>query len=487
VYGEVQAERAAANFFRKGNLMALRELALRRTADRVEDDVQTYRSDRSIDRIWKTEAALLCCIGPDGAEHVVRSAALLAQQLAVSWHAVYVETPALQRLPEARRQRILGAVKLAEELGATTAIIPDGQVATAVVDYARENNLSKLVMGHNRASLWRPAGTLAQQLGRLAADVDLIEIGVLATRSGRPERAAGAALPQDAGRRLKPAGYVVALLACGAGTAIVVPLEGVIATPNIVMLYMLAVVGVALRFGRGPAAFAALVNVLAFDFFLVPPKLSFAVADLQYVITFGVMLAVGLVVGQLTAGLRYQARVAVHRERRSHSLFEVARALSSELVVEQVVETASKAIAREFSRARAHLRPGRRRSPDAGSFGGRLAGSGPGDGPLGLRSSASRRPRHRHDPRQLLALPAAECIDANARCPRPSAGEPASLRPFPSSVASWRPSRRSPPSRSSECTMSKWRSRRPCRSSRSGCAIRCCRRCPTICARRSRG
>src|SRR4029077_10217234 len=102
-----------------------------------------------------------------GAEHVVRSAALLAQQLAVSWHAVYVETPALQRLPEARRQRILGAVKLAEELGATTAILPGGQVATAVVDYARKNTLSKLVRGHTRASLWRPAGTLAQQLGRL--------------------------------------------------------------------------------------------------------------------------------------------------------------------------------------------------------------------------------------------------------------------------------------------------------------------------------
>ncbi len=353
VYGEVQAERAAANFFRKGNLMALRELALRRTADRVEDDVQTYRSDRSIDRIWKTESALLCCIGPGGAQHVVRSAALLAQQLAVSWHAVYVETPALQRLPEARRQRILAAVKLAEELGAKTAIVPGGQVATAVVDYARENNLSKLVMGHNRASLWRPAGTLAQQLGRLAADVDLIEIGVPAARGERPGPAVDATLPQVVGRRLSPTGYVVALLACGVGTAFVVPLAGVLATPNIVMLYLLAVVGVALRYGRGPAAFAALVNVLAFDYFLVPPTLSFAVADLQYVITFGVMLSVGLVVGQMTAGLRYQARVAMHRERRSHSLFEVARALSGELVVEQVVETASKAIAREFH---AHVR-----------------------------------------------------------------------------------------------------------------------------------
>ena len=117
VYAPAQAERAAANFFRKGNLMALRELALRRTADRVEDDVQAYRADRSIGRVWKTEAAVLCCIGPDqGGEHVVRSAAMLAQQLAVSWHAVYVETPALQRLPQrsarthpARRQARRGA------------------------------------------------------------------------------------------------------------------------------------------------------------------------------------------------------------------------------------------------------------------------------------------------------------------------------------------------------------------------------------------
>ena len=353
VYGEVQAERAAANFFRKGNLMALRELALRRTADRVEDDVQTYRSDRSIDRIWKTESAILCCIGPGGAEHVVRSSALLAQQLAVSWHAVYIETPGLQRLPEARRQRILAAVKLAEELGATTAVLPGGQVATAVIDYARENNLSKLVMGHNRASLWRPAGTLAQQLGRLAADVDLIEIGVPGMRGGRPEPAADVTL-QVVGRRLKPTGYIVALLACGVGTALVVPLTGVLAPANIVMLYLLAVVGVALGYGRGPAVFSALVNVLAFDFFLVPPTLSFAVTDLQYVLTFAVMLAVGLVVGQLTAGLRYQARIARHRERRSHSLFEVARALSGELVVDQVVETASKAIEREF-RARVRI------------------------------------------------------------------------------------------------------------------------------------
>ncbi len=353
VYGAPQAERAAAHFFRKGNLMALRELALRRTADRVEDDVQAYRVERAIGRVWKTESAVLCCVGPsEGGEHIVRSAALLAQQLAVSWHAVYVETPALQRLPNERRERILRAVKLAEELGATTAVLPNASVAAAVVEHAREHNLSKIVMGHNQASFWRPAGTLAQQLGRLAPDVDLIEIGAPACAPRAPRAPAGGAA--SAGAALQPAGYIVAAAACALLTAVALPLEAVLDLPNIVMLFLLAVLGIALRYGRGPAALASLLNVAAFDYFFVPPKLSFGVADAQYLLTFGVMLAVGLIVGQLTAGLRYQARIATHRERRSHSLFEVARDLSSVLATDQVVEAAEEAVAREF-RARARI------------------------------------------------------------------------------------------------------------------------------------
>jgi two-component system sensor histidine kinase KdpD len=123
---------------------------------------------------------------------------------------------------------------------------------------------------------------------------------------------------------------------------------------NIVMLFLLAVLGVAMRYGRGPAALASVLNVAAFDFFFVPPRLSFTVSDAQYLLTFGVMLAVGLIVGQLTAGLRFQARIATHRERRSHALFEVARDLSSVLATEQVVAAAGDAVAREF-RARARL------------------------------------------------------------------------------------------------------------------------------------
>ncbi|WP_428423016.1 two-component system sensor histidine kinase KdpD [Methylibium sp.] len=368
VYLPAQAERAARHFFRKGNLMALRELSLRRTADRVEGDVQAYRVNQAIAPVWKTEAALLCCIGPrDDSDHVVRSAARLAQQLAVAWHAVYVETPALQRLPDAQRERILRTVKLAEELGATTAVLPAQDVATALVAHAREHNLSKLLMGHNRERPWWRRDTFSQHLARLAPDVDLIEVGEGQRGAPSPQR-----WQRDDGKTLpaRPWRYLWAAAACGLTTLVALPLQPILALANIVMLFLLAVVGVALRFGRGPAVLAAFLNVAAFDFFFVAPQLSFAVSDVQYLLTFAVMLVVGLVTGQLTAGLRYQVRVATHREARSRALFELARDLSGELLTEQVVETAERAIEREFrGRARVFLQDddGRLQPPRTGA------------------------------------------------------------------------------------------------------------------------
>src|ERR1700688_1052473 len=204
VYVPEQAERAADNFFRKGNLMALRELALRRTADRVEWDVQAYRIDKSIDSVWKTAAALLTCVGPgDGAERVVRAAARLASQLNADWHAIYVETPTLQRLPAARRETILATLNLAQNLGATTAVIANPEVAESVIAYARKHNLSKLVIGRDPARrLWPWQRSSGQKLALLAPDIDLIEIGRTTgtDRSGvmRPVAAAGALAGPDA-------------------------------------------------------------------------------------------------------------------------------------------------------------------------------------------------------------------------------------------------------------------------------------------------
>ena len=141
VYQGPQAERASRNFFRKGNLIALRELALRRTADRVEDDVRAYRVEKSIGAIWKTGAALLACIGPrPGAEQIVRSTARLASQLGGEWHAIYIETPSLQRLPASERERILKTLKLAQDLGATTAVLSGQDIAGTAVEYAHSHN-----------------------------------------------------------------------------------------------------------------------------------------------------------------------------------------------------------------------------------------------------------------------------------------------------------------------------------------------------------
>ncbi|NNM81277.1 MAG: two-component system sensor histidine kinase KdbD, partial [Burkholderiales bacterium] len=125
IYLPEQAERAVMNFFRKGNLIALRELALRRTADRVDDQMLNYRQEQSIRALWQAKESMLVCVGPQpGAERIVRSASRLAAQLSAEWHAVYIETPGLQRLPEEDRRRILRTLKLAQELGAKTATLP---------------------------------------------------------------------------------------------------------------------------------------------------------------------------------------------------------------------------------------------------------------------------------------------------------------------------------------------------------------------------
>lgn len=350
IYIPDQAKRASQNFFRKGNLIALRELALRRAADRVGEDVQAYRMRHAINQVWKTEATLLCCIGPeDDSDYIVRSAARLAQQMATTWHAVYVETPALQRRSNEQRERILQTVRLAHELGAKTAVLSSQHIPQALADYASQCNLSKILIGRpERRRSWLGRG-LGQKIAAIAPDLDVIELG---RAQNVPARTAQKTLNQNTDYPL--ARYAWAAAICAATTLLTLPLRSALDQANIVMLFLLAVLGVAIRYGRGPAMMAAVLNVAAFDLFYVPPLMSFTVSDVQYLLTFGVMLAVGIIVGQLAAGLRFQVRIARHREARSQALFEVARDLSSVLVIEQLVEVAEQAIAREF-RAHAHI------------------------------------------------------------------------------------------------------------------------------------
>ena len=180
VYLPQQAERAAQNFFRKGNLIALREIALRRTAEHVEDDVRSYRVEKSIAPVWNTEGALLACIGPhEGAEQTVRTAARLAGQLNVRWHAAYVETPRLQRLKEAERDRILAVIKLADELGAATAVLAASDAAAELVAQAQALNCATLVVGRPALPGWRTlwsGRSMTRRLARLAPTLDIVEV-----------------------------------------------------------------------------------------------------------------------------------------------------------------------------------------------------------------------------------------------------------------------------------------------------------------------
>lgn len=344
VYLPAQAERAAAHFFRKGNLLALRELALRRTADRVDDEMKAYRRRKDVQAVWPNREALLACIGPDErSENVVRGCARLAAQLNLPWHAVHVETPAVHRLPPARREHALRLLKLAQELGATVATPAAPEAAPALVRYAREHNLARVLVGQTRRR-WRWQASTADRIADLADEIDIIQVALPAAQRSRTAADAARTPARDWPWR----GYAAAVAACVLIALLATPLTGRLELTNIVMIFLLAVVGVGWVWGRGPAVLAAFLGVALFDFFFVPPRMSFSVSDVQYLVTFGVMLVVALAIGQLTAGLKVQAEAATQREQRVRGLYDMSRDLSAALLPEQVAEVGARFVAAEF-------------------------------------------------------------------------------------------------------------------------------------------
>lgn len=367
VYVPAQAQQAARNFFRTGNLIALREIALRRTAEHVEDDMRDWRVEHSgaggaggAAQAWNTSGALLVAVGSEPASaQTVRTAARLAGQLNVRWHAVHVEVPQ-RRLPTARREQALATLQLAQSLGAETAVPTAPSVPQGLAEQAARLNCATLVVGRASAAVpawrrWWPGSSLHTRLSLQLPGVDIVQVAptpqhrALARATAASPAAYGAGL--GAGRHRRTAagwGFASATAVSIGLTLLTLPLDDTLDQVNIAMLFLLGVLGVALRWGRAPAALAALLNVLSFDFFFVPPSMSFAVSDAQYLVTFAVMLAVGLVIGQLTAGLRSSAGVAAERERRTHSLFELTRELSGALEARQVAALGEQAIRAYF-------------------------------------------------------------------------------------------------------------------------------------------
>jgi two-component system sensor histidine kinase KdpD len=362
VYLPHQAENAVRNFFRKGNLIALRELALRRTADRVDAQMREYRADQSIERIWQARERIIVCVGagPESAT-LVRSAARLAASLKADWLAVYVETPKLQRLPDAIRKRTLDALKLASELGAETVTLQGPEATQTLIAYARMRNVSKLVAGATPTSGWY--GWLRRSTGerliRAARDIDvtLVNSGSVRETAERREEVARFSGIIGASGRSPGVSYSYAFAICAAITIVASFFVDRISLANLVMLYLLGTIFTAAKLGRGPGVMFSFLGVGAFDFFFVPPRMSFTVSDTQYLLTFAVMLATSLTISNLTASLRLQARIATLRERRAGAMFEMARELGAALTTAQIIEVGSRHIAEVFQARVAILLP----------------------------------------------------------------------------------------------------------------------------------
>jgi two-component system sensor histidine kinase KdpD len=328
VYVPENIRAASESFFRRGNLTALRELALRRTAEWVDRQMREYKEGKGIRAIWPAAERIVVAVSPSPSSgRIVRAAKRMAAGLHAELLAVYVETPRTTRLPQEDRDRVIQTLRLAESLGAETITLSGQNAAAELVALARSRNAGKIVVGKTGRSRLREAvlGSFVDNLIRQSGDIDIYVI----RGDSDAHPAAAARREETRAGQARPLAYAAALGAVAvctlAGLAVFQRLD----LANIAMLYLVGVVFSALKLGRGPAVVAAVTGVAAFDFFFVAPEFTFAVSDVQYLVTFGVMLAVGLLLADLTTRLRGLADAARDRERRTALLYAMTRELAS--------------------------------------------------------------------------------------------------------------------------------------------------------------
>jgi two-component system sensor histidine kinase KdpD len=324
VYVPEQVATAVERFFRKPNLIALRELALRRVADRVDAAARASVLTDRTSRAWMARDRVLVAIGPDiQAEQLVRAGKRLADALDAQWSVVYVETPDLLRLSATERNRRIDLLRLAESLDAETVTLDGPSAAQALLEYARTRKATRLVIGApKRRGLraWiRPSTTT--DIVRRARGFDVITIGVTDGPAQTGQRVSDRSADESAAVPIRWQRYAWALGTTLICTAVAFAMYPYFELANIVMAYVLGSTIAGVRFGRGPAIVAAIANVIVFDFCFVPQRYTFSVDDFQYLVTFAVMLIVTMVIANLMASVRQQTRVAGARERRTAMLY----------------------------------------------------------------------------------------------------------------------------------------------------------------------
>ncbi len=331
VYLPDVAERAMESFFKKSNLTALRELALRATADRVGAQVQSAREEQFVRQVWPTADRVLVCVSPSpSTPKVVRAAKRLASSLRADWMAVYVETPKLREMSEKSKNRLLSYLRLAERLGAETVNLSGHNIAEEVVNYARQRNATKIVVGKpDRPKLLDLVmGSMVDDLIRRSGDIDVYVIRGLASDAPEDEPANPKNKPVEASRKPAFLQATVTVVACTVISSVMYEVWSGFDPATYMMVYLLGVVLVASRYGRGVSAYASFLSVVLLSYFFVQPRMSFAIGNIQYSFTLIVMLGVSWVIGTLTVRQREFADASRERARRTESLYRMVEQLA---------------------------------------------------------------------------------------------------------------------------------------------------------------
>ncbi len=322
VYLGEQAQWAAHHFFQPGNLIALRQLALRYTERSIDSKLLLYKQAHSISKVWGVRDRFLVCVSSNpGAVRLVRAGKRIASDLGVEWIVAHVETPSHMSVED--RNRISEMLRLAESLGAQTTTLIGQEVAETLISYARSKNVTKIIVGKPGKPRWQEFifGSIIDKLARNCGEIDLYFL------SGESPKHIVKSEPPAA--RAFPWSSLVWTICIIALCTFVNSLIFRYITPvNLVMVYLLGVTWIAYRYGRRMSIIASFLSVLFFDFFFVPPYFTIAVSDAEYFITFLIMLAVGFSIAHLTGRLRRQTMAMRIREDRTQALYALTRDLS---------------------------------------------------------------------------------------------------------------------------------------------------------------
>jgi two-component system sensor histidine kinase KdpD len=354
IYIPELAARAIEQFFNEGNLYALRELTLRRAAERIDEQMLTYMQTRAIAGPWAAGESILVCVGPSPlSERLVRTARRQADRMSAHWTAIYVETPSHQRLQKESKEQVWRSLQLAEKLGAKTVTVFGLNVAGTTIDYARKHNITRILIGKTLRPRWQEF-VFGSVVDQLIHDSGTIDVYVISSSEKVPQK------PVELEPLLPatpPRGFVNSLALIVIITVAGWLVKSIISPANVMMLYVLAVVVAAYRWGMRPAIFTAVIGILAFDFVFIPPFFTFRVSDVEYFITFAGMIGVGALISLLVARAREHAEAAQARENETSTLYALSQDLATAVDIDSISSVVAKHIDEIFRWESAFLLP----------------------------------------------------------------------------------------------------------------------------------